>query len=539
LRKTESAAAGRPLAVVAFLLGAVLIFAGLGRLPLMLPDEGRNAEVAREMKESGRWLIPTYNGLPYLDKPALYFKTVAWSFALLGETEAAARLSSALSGFVLLALTFLFARREYGTRTAALAVMVIATCPLFLAFSRLVIFDMMLASFMCGAIFAGYRGRYTLGAVASALATLVKGPVGFIVPVLVLGSYLALERRGRELKRMFAPRNVAIFFGLTLPWFFGVCHFYRDFAYYGLVEESLRRYTTTEFHRTGPFWYYAPWLAIGMMTWVLVLPESILAAWRGRQRWTSADRLLIVWCVVVVLFFSVSKSKRPDYILSVVVALGVLVARVLALQPAALLRRATVALAVVCGAGAMVVARQPILRAVPALPYVLGAGAVAAAVACWRKSDPGSVAVFVCVPVAVIAAGFGGVQSYAATKSARALADRLPALPAKTELACLRCFPTGLPFYRKQLVKVFTDNGAELTSNYIVFMLNKTHPWPAGVIPLAERDRWLAARRRPVFLLARHEAVEDLQQIADANGVAVTNLLHGWRGALLPAPEAP
>ncbi len=531
MNTTKLTATDRSLAALAFVLGALLIFAGLGRLPLMLPDEGRNAEVAREMKDSARWLVPTYNGLPYLDKPAFYFKTVALSFALFGETETAARLSSALSGLLLLGLTFLFARREYGTRTAALAVMVIATSPLFLAFSRLVIFDMMLALFVCAAIFAGYRGWWPAGAVCSALATLVKGPVGFIIPALVLVVF-----NWRNFAKILAPWNLVIFFGLTLPWFLGVCHSYRDFAYYGLVEETFHRYTTTQFRRTGPFWYYLPWVIIGMMTWTLLLPESILAAWRSRPRWTSADRLLIVWCVVVLLFFSVSQSKRPDYILSVIVALGVLVARVLAAQPAGLLRRASAALAVVCVAGAVAVARLPIRKAAPALPVALAAGAAAAAVAWWRKSAPGSVAVFVCVPVALIATGFGGVRSYATTKSARALADSLPALPADAELACLRCFPTGLPFYRKQLVTVFTESGDELTSNYIIFMLKKTQPWPTGVIPLADCDRWLAARRQPVFLMARRESVANLERIAAANGATVTNLALGWRGALLPAP---
>src|ERR1043166_599234 len=109
------------LSAMAFLLGAVLIFAKLGALPLLLPDEARNAEVAREMKVSGAWLVPTYNGLPYLDKPSFYFKTVALSFALLGETETAARLSSALLGFALLVMTFVFCRREYGGQGAAMA----------------------------------------------------------------------------------------------------------------------------------------------------------------------------------------------------------------------------------------------------------------------------------------------------------------------------------------------------------------------------------------------------------------------------------
>jgi len=562
----------RVLTALAFLLGAALILGGLGQLPLMQPDESRNAEVAREMKDSGSWLIPTLNGLPYLDKPALYFKTVAVSFALLGETAMAARLPSALSGVLLLALTFAFVRREYGSRTGALAVTVIAISPLFLAFSRLVIFDMMLTLFVCGAIVAGYvaeqkQGRtrvgwYLLGAAASAMATLVKGPVGFVVPALVLGVFHALDRRWDALKRLFAPVNLLVFFGLTLPWLLGVNHRYQDFAYYGIIEESLHRYTTAEFRRTGPFYYYLPWIVIGLFTWSVLLPESIVAAWRARRRWTMTDRLLIVWTIVVIAFFSVSKSKRPDYVLSVIVTLGVLTARVVALAlenrdgtPGRLLRRDTAMLAILCLAGAgwlLATALDPRrLEARIELPsedtvrlgttmthlaIALLIGAVVAAAAWWRRNMRASVAVFIGVPLAVLTLGFDGVRLYANSRSARALADQIPPLPAHTELACLECYPIGLSYYRKQLLTVFSDTGREFTSNYIVFMLKKTNPWPPGVVPLDKRDQWLAARTQPVLLLARRNARNDLKSIARRRGVAVHDLGDDWRGALIPAP---
>src|SRR5260221_10029192 len=117
----------RVLVLLAFAVSAFMIFAGLGKLPLMQPDEERNAEVAREMKQSGNWLIPTYDCLPYLDKPSFFFKTVALSFSTFGETSAAARLPSALFGFGLLAMLFCFCRRAYSARTAALAMLVVGT----------------------------------------------------------------------------------------------------------------------------------------------------------------------------------------------------------------------------------------------------------------------------------------------------------------------------------------------------------------------------------------------------------------------------
>jgi len=118
--------------------------AGLGHLPLLAPDEGRNAEVGREMSASGAWLVPTYNGVDYLDKPAFYFKTVALSLALFGNNETAARLPSAIFGVALAGMVFLFCRKVHGTRCGLMAAIIAASMPLFLAYARTVIFDIVL-----------------------------------------------------------------------------------------------------------------------------------------------------------------------------------------------------------------------------------------------------------------------------------------------------------------------------------------------------------------------------------------------------------
>src|SRR4051812_1190804 len=166
-----------------------MIFGRLGDLPLRDPDEGRNAEIAREMLATGEWLTPTYNGLVYLDKPAFFFRAVALAFSIFGENEFAARLPSALAACGILLMVYRFCRRDYDSETAALAVVVVATTPLFFAMARHVMSDMILAFFVCGAICSGYiaeqheaarrRNWYLLAAAAAGFATLVKGPVGF------------------------------------------------------------------------------------------------------------------------------------------------------------------------------------------------------------------------------------------------------------------------------------------------------------------------------------------------------------------------
>ena len=172
---------------------------------------------------------------------------------------------------------------------------------------------------------------YLIGALSAGIATLIKGPVGFIVPTLVITVFNGVEGRLGVMKRAFALRNWAVFFAVVLPWFVGLSLLRPDFPYYGIMRESVARFTTTEFHRTAPFYYYAPIIAGTFFAWSLLLPESIVAAWQERKRWSRADRLFVVWAIVVVLFFSVSQSKLPGYILTAVVALGILTARVFAM----------------------------------------------------------------------------------------------------------------------------------------------------------------------------------------------------------------
>jgi 4-amino-4-deoxy-L-arabinose transferase-like glycosyltransferase len=326
--------------VFTFIFTAYMLFARLGALPLISADEGRNAEVAREMSLSHSWLVPTYNGLTYLDKPAFYFKTIALSFSLFGESEGVARLSSACFGFLLLVAVFLFCRKVYNQRTAKLAMLIVATTPLYIVFSRYVLLDMTLAFFVSSTIFACYLAEeceekqrirwYLIGAISAGIATLVKGPVGFILPTLVIAIFNGVEGRPGAMKRVFALPNWAVFLAIVLPWFVGLSLLHPDFPYYGIMRESVARFTssTSEFHRNAPFYFYAPIIACTFFAWSFLLPECIVAACQKRKCWSRADRLFVVWSIVVVLFFSVSQSKLPGYILTAVMALGILTARV-------------------------------------------------------------------------------------------------------------------------------------------------------------------------------------------------------------------
>ena len=559
--------------VIGFALCAFILFSHLGDMALLWPDEGRNAEVAREMQNSGSWLVPTYNGQTYLDKPAFYFKTVALSFAWFGESEAVARLSSTIFAFLLLIEVFLFCRKIYDQRTAILAILLIASTPMYLAFARIVIFDMTLAFFVCSAIFACYladetdgqtqKRWYLLGAAMAAIATLVKGPVGFILPTLVMSVFHFWQGRFRVMKQAFSLVNIALFFAIVLPWFVGLSLQCPDFPYYGIMKESVGRFTTTEFHRNAPFYYYALIIAATFFPWSLLLPESIHSVWKNRLQLTKPDKLFIVWAIVMVLFFSVSKSKLPGYILTVTVALGILSARLFteslnnsAGKFFAIIHRSVMLLASCClliGGGMAVLWLMPNLvtehvsiakahqleNYLPFFPRLFCsffAVALLSAISWYFKNSRLIFASFMSVAVLLLTVNFSMLTHFSESRSAKLLAAKLPHdMPENTELACLECLPNGLSFYSKRLMTVLTKDGKEFTSNYVAFSLHSANPWPAGVVPIALSETWLANQLHPVYLLANSGNLALLETIAKQRGLAVTTLGFDYWAVLVPA----
>jgi hypothetical protein len=115
----------------------------------------------------------------------------------------------------------------------------------------------------------------------------------------------------------------------------------------------------------------------------------------------------------------------------------------------------------------------------------------------------------------------------------------MPPLPAAAEIACLECLPNGLPFYLKRTITLVTRDGAETSSNYVIFLLRRSTAWPDGVVRLSDLHRWLAWRTRTVFLLADARRHPALDSIAARTSGTVTAVAPGWWGALLPAPAGP
>jgi 4-amino-4-deoxy-L-arabinose transferase-like glycosyltransferase len=563
-------------AVCAFAIAAYTIFTHLGLVPLVNPDEGRNASVAWEMRDAARWLVPTYDGLDYLDKPSFFFKLVAVSFSILGQSEFAARMPSALFALGTLVAAFYFCRREYDLRTATIAVIVVGTSPMFIIFARFVIFDMTLAFFVCAAIFCGYfaevsgekarRRWYLAMSVAIGFALLVKGPVGFIVPMLVLGIFNRMDGTKGALKRLLSWQNFAVILAIFLPWFIGVSLLHHDFLYYGVVRESLLRFTTGGSHRNAPFYIYPPVLLAALLFWSFLIPNAAWTAWRDRARLARPDRLLIVWVIAVTVFFSISQSKLPGYVLTAAIALGILIARVFAnawhdrFSPAAeTVRKAGIGLilaSLACGAGLVMYRIRPALfefrihlgKDAASLPDVrviflplavlFLLTAILAIIGSLRNDPRLTFFAFLALPLAMLALFLPVVGNSQQLRTDRLLAAEIFSLAGSEQVACVACFPPGLPFYLGRPITIFTEsNGDEIQSNYIPFFLASSSSWPSQIVPVSHFDTWMSANRAPVFLMVDRKYLPMLQALAARRRLSVQALAGGHYWGMLVTPE--
>ena len=328
--------------VFLIILGVWLIFfllPGVETMPLLEPDEGRNAEVAREMLRGGDWITPHYNAYPYLDKPAPFFWLVAASFKAFGVSEWAARLPSGLAALATMLLIWLLGRRMFGDEGAPISALVLATSPLFLIFARQVIFDMTLTFLVTAALVCFWwdeqsaQRRLSLDLlmfVAMGFATITKGPVGFLLPLLGILAYSLIRGGLGRFKRLHWGWGSAAFLAASLPWFIAVSIRNPDFPRYAFWEESLVRFTTGGAHRSGSLFYYLPVYLAGAFPWSFLLLYACLGylrKWRNlREEKNAPIAFLFAFVLVVFVFFSISHSKLPGYFLPALGPLAVLVA---------------------------------------------------------------------------------------------------------------------------------------------------------------------------------------------------------------------
>lgn len=316
------------------ILSAILFFSFLGSRGLNEPDEGRYAEIGREMAVTGEWLIPHLNGFEHFQKPPLLYWLTATSIRLFGANEWAARLPSALAALASVLLTAWIAGRLFGQARSFWAGLILLSCTGFFLLARLLTPDMLLTGCILGSItcflrFAGDGGRLRWGYLFFAslgIGFLAKGPMALVVP---LSAALAWDWRARQLQPT-APRlpwiaGSLLTLTISLSWFVTLSAWRHDLFTYFWKYELMQRFASSAHGRAKPFWFFAPVLLIALLPWSFLLPhlaKKAWAQWRAKSL-TPAQSALAGWVLPPLLILSCSGSKLPTYILPLLPALAI------------------------------------------------------------------------------------------------------------------------------------------------------------------------------------------------------------------------
>ncbi len=301
-----------------FLLALYIFTVGLGSFPLMDPDEGRNAEVAREVAVEGHWLPPTLGGRVRYEKPPLFYWLDAVSMKVLGVTEFSARLVPAISALFTVFLIFLFGKIVWDEDVAFLSGFVLTTTFIFFVFSKIVIFDMVLTFFITGSIVFFYlylTNRklvfWLLSTLFCCLSVLTKGPIGILITLMAIFVPVVMRKSFKD-----TILWLILVVVLCLPVFLILEIKSPGYCYKFFWRENILRFLSPIFKRQKPFWFFGGVFLIGFLPWSLFLKDIVTGL-----TILSEDKeillMLLCWGILPILFFSISKSKLPQYILPV------------------------------------------------------------------------------------------------------------------------------------------------------------------------------------------------------------------------------
>ncbi len=322
---------------------AFLFFFGLARFGLIGADEPRYAQVAHEMLLRHDWITPVLGGRPWLEKPPLYYWQAMLAYRIFGVSEWAARLPSALDAtFLVLAIYFFLRRFRPGVELDG--ALIAASSSGIIGYARAASMDMALAAAFTIAMLGWWAWRESgkrvylaifYGFVA--LGMLAKGPIAPFLAAAVIIFYSLVLRENRLMLRTLWLPGIVLFCAIALPWYFAVQMrnpiFFREF----ILEHNLGRFSHNLYHHTEPFWYYLPVAALALAPWTVFVVAALvqrLRVWRDARKQPAKkadpeqqfDTFAGIWLIVPVLFFSLSQSKLPGYILPAVPAGSLLLA---------------------------------------------------------------------------------------------------------------------------------------------------------------------------------------------------------------------
>jgi 4-amino-4-deoxy-L-arabinose transferase-like glycosyltransferase len=305
-----------------------LFFFGLAYFGLIGADEPRYAQVAREMLARHDWITPTLGGKPWLEKPPLYYWQAILAYSIFGVSDWAARLPSAVDASLMVVAIYLFLKRFRPGFELDGALMTAAAAGV-IGFARAASTDMPLSAMFTVALLAWYAWyesslrRYLAGFYCFlSFGMLAKGPVAPLLAAVIVAIFAVAKKDSGLLRRMLWIPGILMFLVVSLPWYVAVQWKNPEFFRIFVLQHNLARFGTNLYHHPEPFWYYVPVVLLALIPWtvfvVASLWESVRVRWIERQKMlNSEDALnvfLVIWLVVPVVFFSLSRSKLPGYI---------------------------------------------------------------------------------------------------------------------------------------------------------------------------------------------------------------------------------
>lgn len=474
--------------VIVTLLAAILFAVMLGSRELGAPDEARYSEIPREMVVTGHYITPRLDGVLYFEKPPLFYWLQTVSIRLWGLSQWSMRFWTAFFAVLGCVAVYVVGRQLYDRRTGLLSALVLGTSLLYFGLGHVITLDMTVSVLASLSLFSfilaerepmGNRRRMGMwGAFFfAALATMTKGLIGIVFPMMAIGLWIILLWDWRVLTRMYLVTGFALFFLVAAPWHILMQMRHPTFLHYYFVRQHFERYLTHVAHRYQPFWYFVPILLLGVLPWTTFIVQSLRFnlnfrfAERNQHR---ATLLLVVWVVSIFVFFSASDSKLVPYILPVFPALAILIGRYLSSrweQPLETVNRYAfwaiipVGLAMALAIAVIVPSARPSLDphalqiAMVLLGIVMALTAVGSAIMGLRVSFRAGV-ITLAAGFIIFLWGVNAAAPYLDTRTVKALALVLrPQLTPQSIVACYRGYNQDLPFYLRRKVEVVDFKG--------------------------------------------------------------------------------
>jgi len=474
-------------------------FANIDYRRLVHPDEGRYAEIPREMAATGDWLTPRLNGIKYFEKPALQYWLTAATYEAFGVRHWTARLWPALAGFLNVLFVGYVGLRLAGPTLGLYSAAALGSCVWFALNAHILTLDAGLTLWMSvglGALFLAQRASATTRErrgwmwaawAALALATLSKGLIGVVLPGAALVAYTLATRDWALWRRLHLASGGAIFLAMTAPWFVAVSVKNPEFFDFFFIHEHFTRFLTGEHRREGAWWYFVPIFVVGILPWLAVFFGTVVGMWTGAasdENGFNWQRFALVWSAVIFIFFSASGSKLPSYVLPIFPALALPIGWQLTTLPDTMLARLTLPLVVVAGAVTLAAlfgyaplaahfadARQPLPPLLAYGPWIKAGCAIAFAGGLlgwwWLRRAKRTAAVLIVAVTSLVGAQLvlTGHDELAESRSTAPILARIVAAhgPLSTDAPfySVRMYEQTLPYYLGRTV-VLVDHPDEL-----------------------------------------------------------------------------